>query len=557
MNSNESNWSRRNFIQRTGGGLPTLSFLLQQTGTASAIKAAKKPQNVSEKFVPIDLSAHFTATPAEFGPRERARGMSRGDLDSGLIPMPRGKQVFRGIPFFLGPEDAARKSWIALSSRPASWATRGVEIPLGRKAGFVCLAQFCDWDSNERPAPGQDVLERVGPLLAEAVFVYGDGSQERLPSRRRFEVNSPSIGWRHLSFLALPHRGEVATRLDDPLQNAQWWGDLQTGVAGDPAVDSPATLWLCALANRRPDWSLKALRFESRDVDPVVICGLTLFEGRENPLRYERLSLYRITLPEASAGEQERWQVSVDLGVVARTYAGRAFEPESWLMQPRIGLGDDIGQAHNRYLFAQLAAGSEGMLWIEDTKYGKRYQFELSKVIAGRELPAQAGGPRVEILEREKVWLHGRVLDTSTQRPTPVRLAFRSKDGRYIPPYGHRTEVNNAWFQDYGADVKWHETSFAVIDGTFQIELPVGEVYLELTKGFEYKGARRKLTITSNQRELNLEISPMVNFRSQGWVSADTHVHFLSPSTAILEGQAEGLNLVNLLSAQWGDLFTN
>ena len=34
-------------------------------------------------------------------------------------------------------------------------------------------------------------------------------------------------------------------------------------------------------------------------------------------------------------------------------------------------------------------------------------------------------------------------------------------------------------------------------------------------------------------------------------------MHFLSPSTAILEGQAEGLNLINLLAAQWGDLFTN
>ena len=45
--------------------------------------------------------------------------------------------------------------------------------------------------------------------------------------------------------------------------------------------------------------------------------------------------------------------------------------------------------------------------------------------------------------------------------------------------------------------------------------------------------------------------------RSQGWVSADTHVHFLSPTTAILEGQAEGLNLINLLAAQWGELFTN
>ena len=84
------------------------------------------------------------------------------------------------------------------------------------------------------------------------------------------------------------------------------------------------------------------------------------------------------------------------------------------------------------------------------------------------------------------------MLDASTRRPTPVRLAFYSTDGRYIPPYGHRRDVNNAFFQDYGADIKLMDSSFAYVDGTFQIELPVGEVLLEMTKGFEYEGVRQK-----------------------------------------------------------------
>jgi hypothetical protein len=40
-------------------------------------------------------------------------------------------------------------------------------------------------------------------------------------------------------------------------------------------------------------------------------------------------------------------------------------------------------------------------------------------------------------------------------------------------------------------------------------------------------------------------------------MTADTHVHFLSPHTAALEAQAEGVNVVNLLASQWGRLFTN
>ena len=34
-------------------------------------------------------------------------------------------------------------------------------------------------------------------------------------------------------------------------------------------------------------------------------------------------------------------------------------------------------------------------------------------------------------------------------------------------------------------------------------------------------------------------------------------MHFISPQTAWLQGQAEGLNLINLLASQWGDLYTN
>ena len=84
-----------------------------------------------------------------------------------------------------------------------------------------------------------------------------------------------------------------------------------------------------------------------------------------------------------------------------------------------------------------------------------------------------------------------------------------------------------------------------------------GEAYVEMTKGFERQAVRQKIEIQPGQRELTLEIPRFANLRAKGWVTADTHTHFLSPTTALLEAQAEGLNLINLLAAQWGDLFTN
>jgi hypothetical protein len=56
---------------------------------------------------------------------------------------------------------------------------------------------------------------------------------------------------------------------------------------------------------------------------------------------------------------------------------------------------------------------------------------------------------------------------------------------------------------------------------------------------------------------LELTVHRWQDLRSQGWVTADTHVHFISPQTAWLEAQCEGVNVVNLLASQWGRLFTN
>ena len=48
-----------------------------------------------------------------------------------------------------------------------------------------------------------------------------------------------------------------------------------------------------------------------------------------------------------------------------------------------------------------------------------------------------------------------------------------------------------------------------------------------------------------------------IDLHAGRWVTADTHVHFLAPSTALLQAAAEDVDVVNLLAAQWGDLYTN
>src|SRR5437773_504823 len=106
----------------------------------------------------------------------------------------------------------------------------------------------------------------------------------------------------------LAHRKDTPRKLTDALPNGTWWGELQTGVDDGAYGGGPlGTLWISALANPRPQQAIKSIRLQAVGEDPLLVCGLTLFHGRENPLRYERLSLYRLTLPEATAEEKDRW----------------------------------------------------------------------------------------------------------------------------------------------------------------------------------------------------------------------------------------------------------
>jgi hypothetical protein len=551
--------SRREFLLTVGATAPTIS--LMEGDASGVVSPGAKPEapDATGRFTPIKLSAYFNSSSREFGPREKVALVGGESAKDSLIRVPAGWRDLRGIPFILGPEDLQSKSWIVLSTKTGPNANTAVEIPVVQKAHYLCLTSFCDFDENEVPEPGKDVFQQVGQHLGDVTLIYEDNGTHVLPIRRRYETNSVLEPWGHLSFAALPPGKLRALKLNAPLPSATGWGNLQTIIGGNDAGGSNLGLvWVCALENPEPGRIIRAVRIEAAGEDALVICGLTLYHRPENPLRVEPRALYRITLPEAAAEDEMRWKVDVDLGTMGRTFALPDFDPEAWLAAPAKGLGEhakvDPGA---RYLYSEVISNVNATLTLNDSKTGKQYAFDLSKVVAGSELAPTEGGGSIQIIEQGRRWVQCRVLDPESKQPTPVRLAFRSKEGRYIPPYGHRADINDGWFQDYGADVKLMDTSFAYVDGTFQVELAPGEYYLEMTKGFEHQAVRQKTEIQAGQRELTLEIPRFTNLRAKGWVTADTHTHFLSPTTALLEAQAEGLNLINLLAAQWGDLFTN
>lgn len=86
------------------------------------------------------------------------------------------------------------------------------------------------------------------------------------------------------------------------------------------------------------------------------------------------------------------------------------------------------------------------------------------------------------------------------------------------------------------------------IDGTCEIELSPGPLTVAIAKGPEYQPVVREIALTPGKMSLRLELQRSYDPRTAGWFSgAITHMT-LSPHEVLLEGEAEGLRVVDLLA---------
>jgi hypothetical protein len=151
--------------------------------------------------------------------------------------------------------------------------------------------------------------------------------------------------------------------------------------------------------------------------------------------------------------------------------------------------------------------------------------------------------------------VHVRVNDAVTGQPTPVRIRFTGPDGTYYPPFGRASEFAAADLsKPYNPAVegsvflpKGRRTA-AYIDGTCEINLPPGPITVEISKGFEYKPFRQVVDQPAGKMAMRFGIERWVDLRAERWYSGDSRIHSLTPHAALLEGAAEDVAVVNLLT---------
>jgi hypothetical protein len=151
--------------------------------------------------------------------------------------------------------------------------------------------------------------------------------------------------------------------------------------------------------------------------------------------------------------------------------------------------------------------------------------------------------------------VHVRVNDAATGQPTPVRIRFtdatREEYPDYFPPFGRLGQgFVLGHHEDAGGNVRLGLEEHAYIDGSCEIRLPATPISIQISKGFEYKPVRQTVVLGPGKLALRLNVERWIDLRQQRWYSGDTSVLALTPHAALLEGAAEDLAVINLLSTE-------
>jgi len=500
----------------------------------------------SPHFTPLTLEGNANLSRLA-GSREMDTpfGMS-SDMSAALAHAPSGACVSWGIPFEIGPV-------VILSGQPLSIQIRPI---LARWLVFLHTSDIRPLE----PGPGGIISPlrgygQLGEHAADYVICYADGTQARAAIRRRYHLGPFQRGWGENCFESVAHHKPYPIRASHE-QLIPDWGATQTRVA--PGDAGAWVNWLWAWENPFPEKTIAGFRLEPK-AGVVVISAISAGDVASLPLRWQPRRKARLVLPEGETFRPDLdqdgllQQIQIDLGQVISATPRPAYPRQPW---------PDTYNNQPPELSAQE-------ILIEYTAHPQAC-FHLFGPSGSRAIPvAEVEGARsshqIQAVAPAQHMVRLRVIERASSRPVPVKLHIHGEWGEYLAPVDRHRILNPAWFEDYSVDFA-HAPSqpeqacshaCTYIGGETLVKLPLGNVYIEVSKGFEIRPVRKVVQVTAETQEIMIELEKVLHWRENGWVTADTHVHFLSPTTSLLEGAAEGVNIVNLLASQWGELMTN
>lgn len=479
------------------------------------------------------------------------------------VYFPTGEKIFRGIPFRLGKEGKQKNNILIL--RDSEFVFKLPEVSYVKNIIFLHAADNKNFVSDDdgifRPMKGSAFL---GEIVAEYTVRYSDGTTHSIPIKRRFNIGL--LNNREVEFCFEAHtngkpnvfRTTTETIRSKKIPEIEWgWSQHRTSCPErDFPVNRGVNIWLYSFENPKPEKGITELIFKGTE-DTVFILGISLSDLEINPLLWEqrKKAVLELPLTEEIKPDEIFDRIQIDLGTVISCLPVIEYNNKAWCcnnneVQPKEQAG--------KYII-EYTSHPAGIMHVDINEGFEIPLANIKEIYSDTEPnnPKPSSAAAVYFLPPATKTVKLKITEKNSKKPVPVKLHIHGTAGEYLPPVNRHRIPNPFWFEDYSTDLVKGKHFCTYINGSAELKLPFGPVYFEITKGFEIAPVKKKYDINESTDTIEIELESVLSWRERGWITADTHVHFLSPKTALLEGEAEGVNVVNLLASQWGEFFSN
>jgi len=388
---------------------------------------------------------------------------------------------------------------------------------------------------------------RLNEHAADYVFLYADGTEKRVVIRRRHQIGMVQKPWGENCLQAVaPHKPCPVPVHHEQQAKVVNWGHSQTRASSGDG--GRWTNWLWAWKNPMPKKALVGIRVEPKHAT-IVVSAISAGKASATPIRWISRQKAVLRLPRGVELDRELdenglfEQIQLDMGSVISVQYRPEYPNRTWAKT----YNNALPEMSKREVLVEYTAHADA-----------RFHLPGGKTVPAAMVRKQAkAGPLRRIRPAsQRVTL--KVLEAGSKKKVAVKLHVHGAEGEYLAPVDRHRIPNPCWFEDYSCDFLHQGIHYCTyIDGETRLDLPLGRVFIEVSKGYEIRPVRQVVNVTGATTEIVVKVKKVLPWREAGWVSADTHVHFLSPQTAMLEGAGEGCNIVNLLASQWGELMTN